>query len=221
MDLFSFHSVTPGSVKWKLTDEGVFIEGVGVERSPGKPMTVKKVWETYANAINKFSVQYKVPAEVIVACICTESSGNTMALREEPGFVSDIVTPNKISSGLMQVLLSTAYEVLYTRKGLKPQTALTRDFLYEPEHGIEAGVAYIASQGAKTFFDPVLVGVAFNAGGIYANTSPTNRFQLKSYPIGTSAHPDRFVMFTNDFFGYLKGETGSPVMPTYSFKDLK
>lgn len=221
MDIFNFHSVTPGSVRWKMTDIGVLIEGGTVERSVGKPMTVKKVWETYSDLINKFSVQYKVPAELIVACICTESGGKTLALREEPGFVSDTKTPHRISAGLMQTLLSTANEVLYTRKKLKPAKPLTRDFLYLPENSIESGVGYIAAQAKKTFLDPVLVGCAYNAGGVYLNTSPTNRFKLKSYPIGTSHHPDRFILWMNDFFGYLNGETGAPVLPAFSFKNLK
>ncbi len=187
------HSVF-NSAPWYLTPSGLSI-GNRVNGSPGALVTVPRIIEKYDANIKAASEFYQVPYELIVATICTESGGNPEATREEPSFVSDHMTPHKISTGLMQTLISTARESL-------GDDAISREQLMQPDISIRAGTAYIKQQFHVTAFDPPRVACAYNAGGIYRNNSANNRWKMRQYPIGTSKHTDRFVMWFNDCFRY-------------------
>src|SRR4029078_6793694 len=88
------------------------------------------------------------PAELIVATVCTESAGKADAVREEPGYTSDEATPNRVSIGLTQTLLSTAREAM--------QMSFDRNWLLDPANAIEAGTAYIGQQSRLTSLEPPL-----------------------------------------------------------------
>jgi Transglycosylase SLT domain len=195
-----------GGVRWKLTPEGVFVEGSGIERTAGVPSTVTRAWETYSEAINRWGAEYGVYAELILATMCTETTAKPTARRNEPGWTSDVETPSKVSLGLMQTLISTARSTLH-----KPD--VDTGWLLVPENSIQAGTAYIAQQRAATRLDPPLVACAYNAGGVYDNDSPANRWRLRQYPIGKGEHCDRFVKWFNDAVAVL---TAHPTRPTKS-----
>ena len=144
-----------------------------------------------------------MPAELIIATICTESRGDPDAVREEPGYESDERTPYKVSPGLMQTLISTA------RSALGDDT-IDREWLLRPDNSIRAGTAYIASQWKKTPFDPPKVACAYNAGGVYHNTSNANRWRMRQYPINTSHHADRYTKWFNDCFRMFKSDGVAP-----------
>lgn len=203
-----FHSYRD-SIPWRLELKGVEFEGSGFERTSGKPLTVTRVWERFDHAIERWSEKFGVPAELIVATICTETRGNPAEVREEPGYISDEATPNKVSPGPMQTLISTARSVL-------DDPTIDRDWLLEPSNSIKAGTAYIAQQWRVTHFDPPKVACAYNAGGIYYNESPDNRWKMRQYPIGSSEHADRFVKWFNDFYFVLASEN---VRPKVTFFD--
>ena len=210
--LTQFHRAVDGSVRWRITTEGVEIEGGGVERTPGQPKTLTRIWEAFHDPINEFCVLYHVPAELIVATIATESSGNPNAQRLDPGYVSDEATPGRVSLGLMQTLISTARDSL-TKRGHNP-TEIDRAWLLHPQNAIQAGVSYIQQQSVTTGFDPVLVAAAYNAGGIYPEKGDANRFKIRQYPLGTSQHCDRFIGWFNDFRAIAETH---PVHPAESF----
>ncbi|NIR51350.1 transglycosylase SLT domain-containing protein [candidate division KSB1 bacterium] len=209
IDELKEHHRYQDSIQWRLQKAGVETEESGIERTRGKPVTVSRVWSEFGNSIEKWAKEFGVPVELIVATICTETSGDPNAVREEPHYVSDEATPNKISAGLMQTLLSTA------RSTLEDGT-ITREWLLEPSNSIKAGTSYIASQWKKTHFDPPKVACAYNAGGIYYNDSEENRWKMRQYPIGTSHHADRFVKWYNDFNFVLKSEKIRPEVSFYS-----
>lgn len=181
----------PGSVKWRLTPSGISIDGALPEGTGGQPVTVGRIWRDFGPHIVDSAEKYGVPVELIVATIATETRGMPQAIRIEPGYVSDEVTPHLVSPGLMQTLISTA------RFALGDPT-LDRGYLLIPEHSIEAGTAYIAQQKRETGYDPPLVACAYNAGGVYRQDSPGNRWRMRQYPIGTGEHADRFVRWFND-----------------------
>ena len=201
MALTDFHGFGEDSIRWRLTREGVEIDGTGIERSKGAPRTVTSVWEHFAREINEAARATRVPSALIVATICTESGGKADATRLEPGYVSDEKTPHKVSVGLTQTLLSTAQAAM--------QMSFGRDWLLVPGNAIAAGTNYIASQARKTLLDPPLVAAAYNAGGLYEQRGAQNRWKLRQYPIGTGAHCDRFVSFFNDAVYVLAG-SGTP-----------
>jgi hypothetical protein len=198
------------SVRWRLQKKGLEIEGSGIERTGGEPKTVKRVWDQFSYAIDQWSERYGVPAELIVATICTESSGNPRTVREEPGYKSDHKTPEKVSPGLMQTLISTARYVL-------KDPTIDREWLLNPGNSIQAGTAYIASQMKRTNLDPPKVACAYNAGGVYYNDGRKNRWKMRQYPIGTSEHADRFVKWFNDFYAVMEAGDADPKLSFLQF----
>ena len=190
-DLRKYHRAFAGGVRWKLTEEGLEIEGSGIERSKGSPKTVTRIWNKYNKEINKWAKHFDVPCVLIIATIATESSGKTASRREEPGFISDKVTPHRISVGLMQTLISTARATLHNDK-------IDAEWLKNGSNSIKAGTSYIAEQFPITSFDPPKVACAYNSGGVYQNRGKKNRWKMRQYPIGTSKHCDRFVKWFND-----------------------
>lgn len=203
MALTDFHRRFDDSVRWRLTPDGVEIEGSGIERTKGNPATVTKVWESYSAEINRTARSRGVPCALIIATICTESGGRASAIRLEPGYKSDQATPGKVSPGLMQTLISTAREAM-------KDNSIDRDWLLKAGNSIEAGTAVIAKQSSKTHLDPPLVAAAYNSGGVYEQTGANNRWKLRQYPIGTSAHCDRFIKFFNDAVYVLKNHGTKP-----------
>lgn len=203
MSLTDFHTFED-SIRWRLVPDGVEIDGCGVERTKGAPNTVTRVWEAYAADINRTARARRVPCELIIATICTESGGKANAVRLEPGYKSDEATPNKVSPGLTQTLISTASEVM----GRK----VDREWLLQPANAIEAGSIYIARQSKKTGFDPPLVAAAYNAGSLKYQDGKNNRWKLRQFPVGTGAHCDRFVQFFNDAVYVLRRHSTKPAL---------
>lgn len=196
------------SVEWQLDPEGVLIEGDSPEVWGGPPRTVRQVWGDFGGAIREWARDFGVPVELIISTICTESDGQPDATREEPGYVSDAKTPDRVSVGLMQTLLSTARTAL-------GEDEIGREWLRTPGNSIRAGTAYIARQWKETHLDPPKVACAYNAGGVYYNDSPDNRWRMRQYPIGTSKHADRFVKWLNECFLMFEEDGGAPPHSLY------
>lgn len=199
------------SVSWALTPDGISIEDKAPEGSAGEPKTVTRIWRDLRAPLVQWSSALGVPVELIISTIGTESGGNLhVRAREEPGYVSDEVTPHRVSPGIMQTLISTARTVV-------DDQGVDRAWLEQPANSIQAGTSYIASQWKITHFDPPKVACAYNAGGIHYNQSDTNRWKMRQYPIGTDAHANRFVMWFNDCFKVLAAD---PEPPDMSFVKL-
>lgn len=189
MERTNFHSFY-GGIKWRLAPGGIDVEGSGLERSAGRPATIEKIWSTYRDDIEYVAWQLGLPVEYILATIATESSGNPLATRHEPGYLSDKDTPHRVSTGLMQTLHSTASEVM--------RFPVTGDWLKQPRNSILAGSLYIKQQAKTTLLDGPMVFAAYNAGGVYLQNGPHNRWKMRQYPIGTGEHCDRAVKWLND-----------------------
>ena len=199
------------SISWRLTPYGLEAGGI-IDRSPGQLLTVPKVWELYQEPIKHWSEQYKIPVELIVATICTESAGKHDAIRREPGFISNINTPNKISVGLMQTLISTARESLGNEE-------ISAKSLLDQNTSIQAGTSYINDQRFLTNLDPPKVSCAYNAGSLYYNKSPMNRWKMKQYPINTGIHADRFIKWFNDCFAFFRQSSNAPECSFYKLSN--
>jgi hypothetical protein len=200
--------VGTGAKRWMLTPNGVcFDDGGQPPRTSGDPSTARNTWARFRGPLEKCAAAYGVPVELLIATICTESGGDPRCCREEPGFISDSATPDRVSPGLMQTLLSTACTV--TR-----DDSLNRETLLDPEPSIRAGTAYIAQQGnhghPPTGFDPPLTAIAYNAGSLRPPqaANPANTWGLVQTDRGGGVmHADAFVEFFNDIFAVL-GERG-------------
>ena len=193
-----------GSVRWQLTPFGISIDGAAPENTGGQPAMVKRVWDNFGPAIEHSAQEFCIPVELIIATICTESSGNPNAIRKEPGYVSDSATPHRVSPGMMQTLISTARNSL-------PGVSIDRAWLFVPANSIRAGTAYMRKQAGTTKLDPPVVACAYNAGRVAKNTGAANRWKMRQFPIGTSEHADRFVKWFNDCFKFFAAN-GSPAL---------
>lgn len=204
MALTEWHPGPFLGVRWRLSAAGVEVEGTGVERTRGQPVTATRVWEQWSEPINRMARAYRVPCALIVGTICIESHGKEDAVRQEPGYVSDDKTPAKVSVGLMQTLIKTAQDTL--------QMSLDRSWLLKGANSIQAGTAYIGELSRITGLDPPLVGAAYNAGGLFEQTGAQNRWKMRQYPIGTGDYLDHFVPFFNDAVAVLSGHSIRPAV---------
>jgi hypothetical protein len=194
--LESSHGYYTNSVKWRLQRTagaaGVVIDGEsGPMFDAAESDVVAKILDHYFDALTTILSRVQVPIELVLACICTESRGDALAERHEKGCSTfdPACTPSRISVGLMQTLVSTASSVL-------GRTVAPAD-LREPIVSIEAGATYMWRQSRATRFDPPLAACAYNAGSLRYNSAAENRWKLVQYPIGTSAHADRFIRYFN------------------------
>lgn len=198
------------SIAWCFTQTGIAVGNAAAVGTPGEPLTVRRIMTDYGTALADSCTRHGVPVELVVATIATESSGDANADRKEPGYVSDEATPDKRSIGLMQTLISTA------RGATGDNPAVDAAWLRDPANSIEAGTAYIAGQLASTGYDPPKVACAYNAGGLFYEPSPANRWRMRQYPIGTSAHADRFIAFFNDTVFSLRSTPDSIGGPSFA-----
>jgi hypothetical protein len=203
-----------GRVDWLLEAGGIRVfDGASdsLPRSGGAPKTAQTTWSSFRPAFEKCAAAFGVPVEVLVATACTESGGKPDVIRKEPGYVDDESTPNRISPGLMQTLISTARSAI-------GDPGLSRAALLDPDTSIRAGAAYIKQQATRgtlpTNFDPPLVGVAYNAGSLRAST--TNRWGLVQTDRGGGKfHADAWVEYFNDLFAVLAQDAPDPRTPSY------
>jgi hypothetical protein len=102
LNLTEYHSKFPGSVRWKLTPQGLLVENRGLVPSPDPIRTrAKHYLGIYAGLFGKVSLQLQVPLELSVTCALTEGApvNPESSIRKEPGYISDAQTPNPISAG--------------------------------------------------------------------------------------------------------------------------
>jgi hypothetical protein len=192
------HSYYPGGVRWSVTPAGVSINGGPPDRTPGPPVTARRVFTWFGSSIVMAGHEYDVSTALLAAIICNEAAGGQTeygevctARRQEPGWVSDLATPQHVSVGCCQTLISTAREVLNAPR-------LTAMDLQNPRNSIRAAAAYIASKADVHHSDPPLVAACYNAGGLYIENVVTNRWKLRCFPLGTGEYIDRFVLWFND-----------------------
>ena len=209
------HTRFPGGVTWRLTPKGIEVEGALVVPSAAEAALAARVLRDHADAIVTGAARYPVPAELVVATICTESGGIVAARRLEPGCDTEDPsrTPRRVSVGLMQTLLSTAREAL-------GDEGITLGALENPSTSIRAGMAYLWRQAAQTRFDPPLVACAYNAGSVRFEGSADNRWKMAQYPIGTGKHADRFCRFFNGAVAAMAASPDAVPAPGVAFARL-
>ena len=193
--------------RWQLTADGLLIDGQ--RPAAGTPM-VARAWATHGAAMQRAAQAQRVPVELLLACTCTESGGRADALREEPGYLDDETTPDRVSPGLMQTLISTAREALADPK-------LDRTRLLQPETALAAGAAYIRRQALAsrlpTGFDPPLVAIAYNAGSLRPADNPWGLVQTRR---AEHWHADAFCAFFNDAITVLGAVPPEEATPSFA-----
>lgn len=120
---------------------------------------IAPTWQRYRRLIAAAASRHGVPAELILTAIVEESGGRPQAVATYPGYVSDSATPDKISLGLGQMLLSTAQK-------LAPGQRIGRAHLQDPAIAIDLVARYFVRFYKVTGFDPQLAGSSYNAGSV-------------------------------------------------------
>ncbi|MCX7932278.1 MAG: peptidoglycan-binding protein [Rhodovarius sp.] len=199
--------VGQGERRWRLTAAGVEVDGSLPASRDTRPLA--EAWTRHGAAMCQAAERHGVPVELLLATAMTESSGRAEAVREEPGYRDEATTPDRLSAGLMQTLLSTAREVLGNPR-------LTRAQLLDPALSLAAGAAYIRRQAVAgrqpTGFDPPLVAIAYNAGSLRPADNPWGLVQTRR---GDGWHADALVRFFNDAFALLRRDPPPPSVPCF------
>lgn len=98
--LSEYHAKFPGGKRWKVTSQGVEVEGDGlVKFDTGMLARATALCGKHAGSFAASSMKYGVPVELLMACTLTEGAAKNpeTCVREEPGYVSDDKTPLLIS----------------------------------------------------------------------------------------------------------------------------
>lgn len=236
--LREWHARFPGGSRWRLTPFGVEVEGLGHPRTPGKPATMAGFVSRFRDHLFAASEQFGMPVELILATMGAEGGRLMVPVRHEPGYAvhlvpglpdgatvnylnrfwrdipvesfaeADEATPHRVSIGVMHTLISTARDSVGRN--------VDRRWLLDVGNSILAGSAYIAKQKVITFWDPPVVGAAYNSGGVYQNNGIKNRWRMRMYPIGTGAHVDRWVAWYNDAVEVMRGGAAQMFSVTHS-----
>jgi soluble lytic murein transglycosylase-like protein len=120
---------------------------------------IAPTWRRFGALITAAATRHGVPAELILAAIVEESGGRAQAVATYPGYVSDAATPNKVSLGLGQMLLSSA-------QSLAPERRMSRAALFDPAIAIDLVARYFARAYRVTGFDPRLAATSYNVGSV-------------------------------------------------------
>jgi membrane-bound lytic murein transglycosylase C len=92
----------------------------------------------YQASIEKYSAKWNVSPTLVLAVMRTESNFNPFAVSAAPAY------------GLMQLVPSTGGRDAYKRV-TAIDAAPTPEYLYDPEHSIELGAAYLGLLGTNDF----------------------------------------------------------------------
>ncbi len=201
------------SIRWRtLCDGSIEVEGQGVIRTKGEPQSARIFLAEHGDAARAASAQFDIPVAWIFGMACVEAarirgtlSLDPQSLRKEPGYVSDTATPNKVSPGMMQTLLSTAEAM---RKKYDLPVVVSRRKLFVPATSILLGTAYMADRrdfyakgvlGAP--FDFAFCVAAYNAGKVYHNPSDDYPFKMRTF---SPSRTERAIRFHNDMIAALK-----------------
>lgn len=195
-------------------------------RSAGAPITAQEVIAQLEPQIAAASSKYDIAPELIVMTVATETgiyrkTGFTGpdTFRWEAGYkvnatgnsAYDGKERGDYSAGSMQVLSDTArwmnnrYKLGYANNTdftffkNKPNPKTAKIGLYDPSICVDVGTAYLKHNMSKTGDDPILVAAAYNAGGLYPDTS--NHWRIRSH----GNHIDRAAEWYGDACSILYG----------------
>jgi len=204
-----------GGIFWRTTPEGVEIRGEGIQRTPGAPITMLRVWVLWGELLERAVKETGVPMELLLMTVGTEAGPLRLqpdgrltytALRQEPGYRSDDETPGRISFGPCHVTLESYRN--HMRRGAPRGEAMVL------ENNLLAAARYLADRRHRHGYDPILAAADYNAGSVRAAPPGSrfhNRWGIACHVDGTYVHLDRAAKWYGDACHVLR--TYSPRPP--------
>lgn len=196
-----------GGVAWATDFDGVYVEFEGLQRTPGEPITMRRLYQQWGAQLHSAAIASGVPVALLMMTLATESGMQWKegrftypALRKEPGYLSDEETPHRISFGPMHVLLSTYRAVMGA-------PTATRDEASDFMNNVVAGALYIKDTHHWHNFDPVLVAATYNAGGVYNASSKDSKYHNRWHIRAYGNHLDRAARWYGDALAVLNEKT--------------
>jgi hypothetical protein len=158
--------------------EGIELEDRGLLKYDARMFEIAVPFlKQYAMEFAGASTACKVPVELIMACALTQSpDGPQKFVWRAPGYVGDYNTPDRISAGICRMPLWTAHFYM------KDET-LDHHWMLDVNNALRVCAAsiYFHFVTVRTTWDPILVACAFNAGGLYQDSTPGNIWRMKQY----------------------------------------
>ncbi|MFB6373811.1 MAG: hypothetical protein ABEN55_12055 [Bradymonadaceae bacterium] len=198
-----------GGKRWRIGSDGfIEIEGEGRPRTKGEPVTMRTMVFDYSHTFEAVAHKLRdvagddspwmVPYLATLCALESTRIGDSFhrdpdPIRREPDYVSDDATPDEISPGLMQTLISTA-ENVRAKHGLWSGEVTREDLMIPYRSVLVAGFYLLDLARREQTWDPVLLSAAYNAGGIYE--SDDNPFHLRVYH---ENRPMMTVKWWNDY----------------------
>lgn len=167
----------PGGLRWRMTPEGVELEGRGFLAYSAKMLEATSAFFAQsADALAFASKEWEVPVELLTACAMTQSQGDPAKkfVWRSFGYFGDSSTPQLIAAGACRMRVSDVQSLMCDK-------TLDRFWLADVGNALRAAAAMIRSnyRCVEMSWDPVIVACAFNAGGLYEEKSPDNIWRLR------------------------------------------
>jgi len=161
----------------------------------------------WAEKAMEWGVAMGMDPALIMGCIYSESSGNPDSTRYE-------AKRNEYSYGLMQILWSTAQEIIGWLKlenyGISPTYSLTKFDIFIPNLNIMMGTRYLVKQylryPGKYGRDRIMaMFAAYNAGSVFQNddaqyTNSVGNTSVNDYAIKCINAAQRFRFYLNNLY---------------------
>lgn len=161
----------------------------------------------WAEKAMEWGVAMGMDPALIMGCIYSESSGNPEATRYE-------ANRNEYSYGLMQILWSTALDIIGWLKaenyGIAPTYVLTKVDIFIPNLNIMLGTRYLVKQylrySGKYARDRIMaMFAAYNAGSVFQNdeaqyTNSVGNTSVNDYAIKCINAAQRFRFYLNNLY---------------------
>jgi len=199
-----WQQVTDGGKRWRVLEDGhIEVEGEGIPRTRGEPLTARTALADYGHVFRQAAEATDLPVELLIAIACIETTRvRTEDLRSRHLDASSDRWEERLqlwSAGLMHTLTREASKMNRLYEFWEDGRALDVNDLKIPIISALAGAWYLRhlAEHRTGGVDPVRLSVAYNAGSVRVpkDGASSNRWGVVTFHANRT---DRFVAWYND-----------------------